>query len=373
MTSEQPSARYTHLDLLRGFAAFSVLIIHYEWFYTWPILDINVAIQYALPIAGLLMPIYKYGGLAVELFWLISGTIFFIKYADDGEHLDFRKFWIHRFARLYPLHIATLFFIAAEQWGNMAVMGHFQIYQFNDLYHFGLQVLFASDWGFEMGHSFNGPIWSVSIEILVYLGFALYIRYGINTIGRLIAIFVALTFAMQITQKPIALCASLFFLGGVIVEVRRIVKSKIGDRADALALAVLPMIYLALFAVRGWQMPSTGIFYYVVLPVIITSTLALDCIARPVSKSLRWIGDLTYATYLLHMPILMLMKDWLDGRADRFEILASPIMLLTYLTAVYGCAAIVHWSFEMPAQRWIRDKFQRPQRSTELLKSGALE
>ena len=38
----------------------------------------------------------------------------------------------------------------------------------HDFYHFVLQFFFISSWGFEDGPSFNGPIWSVSIEIFIY-------------------------------------------------------------------------------------------------------------------------------------------------------------------------------------------------------------
>ena len=41
----------------------------------------------------------------------------------------------------------------------------------NDLKHFLLNLAFASYWGFQDGQSFNGPSWSISAEILVYVLF----------------------------------------------------------------------------------------------------------------------------------------------------------------------------------------------------------
>ena len=31
--------------------------------------------------------------------------------------------------------------------------------------------MFISSWGFENGHSFNAPIWSVSVEVAIYILF----------------------------------------------------------------------------------------------------------------------------------------------------------------------------------------------------------
>ena len=46
--------------------------------------------------------------------------------------------------------------------------GNYQINSINDTYHFILNFFFISGWGFEKSYSFNGPIWSVSIELIIY-------------------------------------------------------------------------------------------------------------------------------------------------------------------------------------------------------------
>jgi peptidoglycan/LPS O-acetylase OafA/YrhL len=53
----------------------------------------------------------------------------------------------------------------------------FQIYPYNDAYHFMLHVFFMSHWGFEVGESFNQPIWSVSVEIFIYIVFFALLKY----------------------------------------------------------------------------------------------------------------------------------------------------------------------------------------------------
>lgn len=75
------------------------------------------------------------------------------------------------------MHFLTLVIVAVLQAVSVARFGASQIYDNNNVYHFVLQLFFASEWGLQAGHSFNAPIWSVSVEILVYAGFWLVHRH----------------------------------------------------------------------------------------------------------------------------------------------------------------------------------------------------
>ena len=56
-------------------------------------------------------------------------------------------FFINRFARLYPLHFATLILVAVLQIINLSLSNTFQIVPINDFYHFTLNLFFISDLG----------------------------------------------------------------------------------------------------------------------------------------------------------------------------------------------------------------------------------
>jgi len=76
------------------------------------------------------------------------------------------QFFVLRFSRLYPLHFATLIFVATLQLGSLSLDGYSIVYPCNDVYHFVLNLFFASVWGFEQCASFNAPVWSVSVEVV---------------------------------------------------------------------------------------------------------------------------------------------------------------------------------------------------------------
>ena len=71
------------------------------------------------------------------------------------------------------MHFLTLIIVLVEQIISKSLTGSFAVYPFNDLYHFVLNIFFLSNWGFEHGLSFNAPVWSVSIEVFLYILFFL--------------------------------------------------------------------------------------------------------------------------------------------------------------------------------------------------------
>jgi peptidoglycan/LPS O-acetylase OafA/YrhL len=54
-----------------------------------------------------------------------------------------------------------------------------------------LQLFFASCWGLERATSFNGPVWSISVEVLVYLVFFLVLKLAGAAVWVSIAIVMA--------------------------------------------------------------------------------------------------------------------------------------------------------------------------------------
>ena len=87
-----------------------------------------------------LQVIYQMGDYAVPLFWCISGFVFALVYLEQKENVSGKKFFINRFARLYPLHFATLIIVTLLQLININLFGKFQIEPANDIYRFILHL-----------------------------------------------------------------------------------------------------------------------------------------------------------------------------------------------------------------------------------------
>jgi peptidoglycan/LPS O-acetylase OafA/YrhL len=80
-------------------------------------------------------------------------------------------FAVSRFSRLYPLHLLTLLVVTALQMLYFQRNGSYFIFEVNDAKHFLMHLFFASNWSRNSPFTFNGPAWSLSIEVLLYAMF----------------------------------------------------------------------------------------------------------------------------------------------------------------------------------------------------------
>jgi peptidoglycan/LPS O-acetylase OafA/YrhL len=349
--------RYHYVDLIRGLSALTVLICHYHWLYARFPGDWRT--DAALPLYGWLWPIYEHGGIAVEMFWILSGFVFTAAYGRYGKGLSLKAFGVHRFARLYPLHFATLILIAGLEAVSLVLYGQFTIEPNNDLPHFVLQLFFASNW-FTMEPSFNGPIWSVSVEVLIYFVFLAYMKRAGLSLPASIGLVVFGGICELVTGSPVALCLCLFFSGVSIGILEPMVQRLLGKWLVAVgAAALLGVIGLGFVAdALGQGVHVHMLAVYLGTPAVLILFIALDNNAAPLPKQFHWIGAITYAVYLLHIPTAITLKLLLGDAI--YPLLGSPLTLLAWTALVIGLAIPVYYRFELPMQNWIR-QWARPE------------
>src|SRR4051812_39451788 len=169
LAAETNGQKLLGLEVLRFACAMAVLVWHYQHFTFMGSAPGPDFVREQQPFFGLLGFFYEYGALAVPVFWTISGFVFCWKYAADisDRKVTGKRFFVLRFSRLYPLHVATLLVVALLQAAWLHRNGNYFVYPDNSLPAFGLQLFMASNWA-ELPYSFNGPIWSVSAEVLIY-------------------------------------------------------------------------------------------------------------------------------------------------------------------------------------------------------------
>src|SRR5437868_4606230 len=109
--------RLTSLDALRGIAALAVVVWHWQHFFAigggWQ----RGWTRDMQPFFAVLKPLYLQGWAAVDLFFVLSGFVFFWLYGDTVRTREIgtgRFAWL-RASRLYPLHLAMLLAVAVMQ------------------------------------------------------------------------------------------------------------------------------------------------------------------------------------------------------------------------------------------------------------------
>jgi peptidoglycan/LPS O-acetylase OafA/YrhL len=352
--------RFLGLEWCRFSCALIVIIHHYRFVAPDPdVFGAGYGYPLRLLLISLLSVIYNYGHLAVQVFWVISGFIFFHKYGwriYDRE-IDAKTFFVWRFSRLYPLHFATLLAVVALQTAYTFKHGEPFIFGPNDLVHFLLQLAFASNWS-TTALTFNGPIWSVSAEIVAYLVFFVVLSCYRPSALLCVAV-VATTFWFH---APIPTCLEFFFAGGLL-QIATLRLDLVGRRAMFVAAA---LVVAEVATLSAWWQPLNGASVLILALAIVAGFSVLEDIA-PLNRSIAsTLGGMTYSLYLVAFPLLLtavLATDWagLDDRA--FHLLSAVGAFLLLSIAV---AYVVHRKVESPAQNAIR-RIYRQGRRRELL------
>lgn len=388
-------ARFFELDILRGLAAILVVIFHYKHF----LLSNTEIFDYAhLPFGVLLTPVYVYGQHFVELFFAISGYVFFWLYGDAvaNRRLSARSFFVARFARLYPLYLAMLIAAVVLQAAYVALYGAPFIYKHNTAADFVLSLFMVQQWLPGAEQTWNGPSWSLSVELFLYIAFFVVTFLRGNRPLVLIAIVVAGLVFKHIQPEPVSDFSRgvpSFFLGGLVFHAVRFLNHE--PRAvwrahlDTALKWLVPVLWMLTY-VRAhpliWQPVSAALhlpppvkffdtltiegFVYGLMPLTLLALgLRRENWRHPLLSLERlrgaaWIGDISYSIYLIHFPLqvaIMLVVGQFNW-TDRVAIFASPLTFLAFLGVAVGLARLSFVWFEMPVREWLRRKLRRPQK-----------
>jgi peptidoglycan/LPS O-acetylase OafA/YrhL len=337
------------LELLRFLSALAVLFFHYDHFAA--MAGMPPVLRTSVPLYGLLWPLYDYGQYGVQIFWGISGYIFFWKYgaAIYQRAVAARDFFWLRLSRLYPLHIATLAAVIGLQFIHRQLTGSDFIYPVNDAGLLLRQIFLATDWGPQPAFSFNGPIWSISAEVAVYFAFFLAVRRFAPSIALCLAAVIA-GLALQLAglNWVTPFCATYFFAGGI--------AALAGRKAiwpAAAILAALSVICVATGAVGDRD--KLPMILLLAVPCLLAIAAQDWAMLAKWQRPVQFAGNLTYSSYLLHFPLQLAVAIRVAVSGIVLPI-TSGWFLAAYLGVTLGAAMLCYRWFEMPAQRWIRQR-----------------
>lgn len=356
------------LDGLRGIAALSVVLFHWCHFYLPYNREGIPYIDAQQPFFDQLSFIYLNGGGAVNLFFCLSGFVFFWLYEKqiaDGT-TSFFEFSLLRFSRLYPLHLATLLLVAFGQAVHVSLTKTAFVYSFNDPYHFLLNLAFATSWGFDQVPSFNGPVWSVSIEVLLYGIFFVVCRQRITRAAMLFGLSFGVGGVVSTFNLALGNGLACFFIGGLAFRAYAVlVEKKFNDQALIVALILASMAWLlTILGIGDTPQFETGKYDFVprLFPIYVLYPLTLIAAALAETrwkfgKRLSLLGDISYSMYLIHFPLQLAVVILVIRMKVYPSVYYSPIFFVLFITVLVLLSIGSHKYLEMPAQRWIRANF----------------
>lgn len=374
--------RFYSLDILRGFAALIVVLWHWQHFFyvgTQPgVYDVR-----ELPLYDIFSFFYLKGWLAVDLFFTLSGFVFFWLYSHKVSEgiISPVEFTVLRFSRLYPLHFMTLLIVAVGQLWFMSVTGDYFIYPFNDVKHFLLNLLFVSSWGFEQGYSFNAPIWSVSIEVLLYTIFFIYCRLLPVRLIIVMAISIIGFLVLPPYSPPIARGIGSFFMGGCIFLVyKKVIFS--GNMEQIYKWISYITVFVWVFTLINMQFDISyffsqynqtpgnrypGIYFHfitqnldwywsaiVLFPLSILFLTMRETLRWKYQSRLSFLGDISYSSYLLHFPLQMAVMAIVICQDINRSVFYSTWLMLFFFCALIIISLVVHKYYELPLRSYFR-------------------
>lgn len=220
--------------------------------------------------------------------------------------------------------------------------GRTRIYSNNDLPHALLNLGFVQSWGLERGFSFNGPSWSVSVELVAYLTFASAAWTGVtrSTTGLIALAFLLVPSVDAETPRRLLQCVGLFFVGAL-------VERSVSRRSPVCALAIAVICTLTVLINRP------GRSYILVVIALVAGARLLDTRLRRGSAAGGLLGDASYGMFLWHVPVQIAALIIYEALGIQRSIVGSPIHLVVYVAVAIAAGWASHRFFEEPARRRI--------------------
>lgn len=355
MATQKPAA-IDAFTSLRGLAAWWVVLYHF-------------------PPAGLPSPLtafVKQGYLAVDLFFVLSGFVIWLNYAPsllEPSWAGKGKFLRARLARIWPLHAvmsalyllvpaSMLLFSAVADPGPRFEPGYYVA-----------SLFLVHNWGWFDEIGWNVPSWSISTEWAAYLLFPLsvpvllYLRtnaarvaailFLLGGIGMLFDATQTVSLGDDIPHLGLARCLLEFSIGAILCQLYQ--DGATGNRALLLgAAALLTLAYAAGLAPDWAVMPAA--FACLILALTTGHNRLLG------GRTLAWLGEISYSTYLAHYFI----KDWTKLLLVRPGI-PEWVVFATYLGATLIASALLYRWVEKPGQKWMKQIGRKPASSIDAI------
>lgn len=328
---------------LRGVAALLVVALHYK-----DTLHSDLEIDSALPFLG-------GGGAFVDLFFILSGFVLFASYRHvfaGRVRMDRAwDFWMRRFARIYPLHFATLaFMLVFSLWRGHDV-------SVSDLVQ---NLTLTHAWDVSEQYVLNPPSWSISAEMFLYLLCPALIVLVTRSGGPVIVLMLvtglyALLFlwgnGFDFDERT-ALLRGLpsFMLGMVLAKGRHLTRGWSDAALGAVQVAAVAGIAMILH--HDWGQPMLAPLF---AALILTTEADRGVLARVLGSSpVHTLGLWSFAIYLLHMPVMyagFVIGPKLLPMGD--PVLYSVLLVACAFAITILAAPLCYRRFEMASRAWI--------------------
>jgi len=363
------------LTSLRGLAALLVILFH-----------LNVLCFALAPWNSPFDHFIQKGYLWVDFFFLLSGFIMMHAYSESFENgikENFKKFMRSRFARIYPLHLFSfLCMVALYFWyrANFTMNAEDYIYTFN-MKAIWTNLLLIHSMDIHNSLSWDSASWSISVEWWMYVIFPfllipfrkitdwkkIFIFFGIIA-GYLFIIYYLhpLTVTANGSFNPatknsldvtydygFVRCFFGFLFGMLLYELYRVGWGKKHLNKNIVWLLTAAAVVIVM------TIPMPDFIPVIVFAAIILVSVYAEGIGKHILnlKPLTFLGDISYSLYLMHLPIMFFLHNYLQKfpqvKLNNPDWGTAWFYALIYLAIVIFISTLTHHFIEVPMRRKI--------------------
>jgi len=320
---------------------------------------------------GIFNSIFSEGFLGVSFFFILSGFILALNYREKfiNKTITLKKFYLARFARIYPLYFVTMLAAIPVLWGGFKIL----------IYNIFLIQSYIPDQ--EYYFSFNAPSWSISDEMFFYAIFPVLIgiSYKFKVIFKavLCVTFVSLIILMNIILPEEKIHYWLYispftrvfdfilgiFLFDICLYLKKL-KPNLNQNIytfceiGALAVLVVFFIFKDHFAISY----RYSIYYWLPMCLIIlmaANPFFSDKKQTLISKFLSWkwfvyLGEISFGFYLIHYLVITYAQKYNGFMGIHLKgiPLAAAMFTITLITSIFAFERI-----EKPFNKKIKNLF----------------
>ncbi|MFC5865130.1 acyltransferase family protein [Acidicapsa dinghuensis] len=331
--------------------------------------------------SGFLFGVLSLGYVAPYFFFALSGYILSVVYLRDNEAVDARRFFVARFARIYPLYILCLLLDLP-----FAILGRVAAYGL-PLASLRSVVLFLRSAVMmqmlaPLNNALNIPSWTIAVEAVFYLSFP-WLGPWLWKLGKRGALFAMPILFLAGTgldriivrgrgETLPSIYGMVAFLC-VFASGMALARWQALDRREAgrftrgkgawLGLPVALTIFLVVVAIRDWLKTQYLSPAYLLLPafLLLLWSLTEDRTFVTGWMKAKWLvvlGEASYALYLLQHPVGNMFKLAMS--------LKLPWEQVIYVCVCIGLSLLSFYFFETPSRKWLlRWLNTRPKESME--------
>ena len=370
------------LDLFRLFAALLVVLVHYEIIF------------------GQFVVYGSLGTTALSWFFILSGFIITYSYPDFDSFSDLKRFYVHRFIRIYPVYFLAVLVSAIFVSGGVTALGDqffeqvrrpfeisYDLPQMKDAEFLAISALRHLTFTQSLSSVetlklvFNGPLWSLVLEVYFYLAFPLLLillkpmkslsRIAIALIFGYVLQFLLIQYFLPDVESfnvmnlnvPIytnpAIRGLEFVFGMLLYKAFALLPSITREEkhtSTPLFMAIFG--YLVINAVGENFIPYQYSMFFSAVPVV---ALLVFILARthwyPVgmgNKLCLWAGGISYVLYCFHWPLMEMIRLWNLVPQS----IAFPYHLIILILFLFLVSHLIYRWIETPIRRFLYRKFE---------------